>query len=432
MIYVCDAIMGSGKSMAAINYMREHKEQKFLYITPYLSEVERMLANCEWFSEPLSRVPGTGFTKRGHIAKLVEEGKNIAATHETFKTCSEEMTDYIQDYGYTLISDENVQILEKCSMHPDDIRFAVDAGAVKVEENGKLSVTERGQEYDGEFFAAFMDLVRRRELYQMNFLNDDVADLRTIRGGKADKASFVYWLAAPRLFTSFKNVIILTYMFQGSAMHCFLKANNMEYQNIGVVKDGSTYRFSFDGNSTTPDYVYTLKNKIHILDREKMNRVGEGRYALSLNWYQTTPGGYERMRKNLWNLYRNIWKDSEKENRMWSCYKSFENALRGNGYTHSFVPFNARATNEYMDRKYLAYLVNLYMNVTDKHFYSKVGLEANDDAYALSTMVQWVWRSAIRKGEDIYLYVPSERMRNLFTDWINVVSEGGVPQKWAV
>ncbi len=33
-IKVCDAIMGSGKSSAAISYMNEHPNQKFIYITP--------------------------------------------------------------------------------------------------------------------------------------------------------------------------------------------------------------------------------------------------------------------------------------------------------------------------------------------------------------------------------------------------------------
>lgn len=38
MIKVCDAIMGSGKSSAAINYMNEHPDKKFIYITPYLNK----------------------------------------------------------------------------------------------------------------------------------------------------------------------------------------------------------------------------------------------------------------------------------------------------------------------------------------------------------------------------------------------------------
>lgn len=46
--------------------------------------------------------------------------------------------------------------------------------------------------------------------------------------------------------------------------------------------------------------------------------------------------------------------------------------------------------------------------------------------WALSEMIQWIWRSAIRDGEDIYIYIPSERMRNLLSDWIDEVSSGVV------
>ena len=33
MVRVCDAIMGTGKSSAAITYMNEHPEKRFIYVT---------------------------------------------------------------------------------------------------------------------------------------------------------------------------------------------------------------------------------------------------------------------------------------------------------------------------------------------------------------------------------------------------------------
>jgi hypothetical protein len=46
------------------------------------------------------------------------------------------------------------------------------------------------------------------------------------------------------------------------------------------------------------------------------------------------------------------------------------------------------------------------------------------EAYALSEMVQWIWRSAIRKGEDIWIYIPSRRMRTLLQDWLARLAAG--------
>ena len=73
----------------------------------------------------------------------------------------------------------------------------------------------------------------------------------------------------------------------------------------------------------------------------------------------------------------------------------------------------------------MIYLVNLFMNVGEKTFYHKHGIEADDDMYALSIMVQWIWRSAIRDGDEIYLYIPSRRMRSLLENWIDKTVQGG-------
>ena len=58
------------------------------------------------------------------------------------------------------------------------------------------------------------------------------------------------------------------------------------------------------------------------------------------------------------------------------------------------------------------------MNVNEKKFYAMHGITVDEDKYALSIMIQWIWRSAIRDGEKIYIYLPSSRMRRILTDWM--------------
>ena len=41
------------------------------------------------------------------------------------------------------------------------------------------------------------------------------------------------------------------------------------------------------------------------------------------------------------------------------------------------------------------------------------------DLWALSNMIQFVFRSRLRKGEPINLYVPSRRRRELFKRWLD-------------
>lgn len=108
---------------------------------------------------------------------------------------------------------------------------------------------------------------------------------------------------------------------------------------------------------------------------------------------------------------------------LWTTFKDTEEVLAGKGFKKAFLPCNARATNEYADRKYLAYLVNRFMDPNIKLYFTSHGVEVDEDAWALSEMIQWIWRSAIRKGEEIWIYMPSSRMRGLLQKWIAEVSE---------
>ena len=45
-VTVIDSIMGSGKTTSLINMMNENTEEKFIYITPYRDEIDRVIANC--------------------------------------------------------------------------------------------------------------------------------------------------------------------------------------------------------------------------------------------------------------------------------------------------------------------------------------------------------------------------------------------------
>ena len=41
-----------------------------------------------------------------------------------------------------------------------------------------------------------------------------------------------------------------------------------------------------------------------------------------------------------------------------------------------------------------------------------------EDKFALSELVQFVFRSAIRNNKPIDVYIPSKRMRDLFEEWL--------------
>lgn len=412
MIQVCDAIMGTGKSSAAITYMNEHRDEKFIYVTPYLEEAERIKEGCKamHFVEPSDKLKQYGFKKSEHTAALIKQGKNITTTHQAFKRYSQDMLDDIQKYGYRLIIDENMDVLEWYDCHPDDIQLAIDAGYLKEEDDAYSLVKE---DYNGFVFHELFQFLKVRQLIKMEDANT----------GK--NTHLFYWILPPNLITAFKDVIILTYMFNGQTLHHFLKMYDLPYEYIGIQKTAAgKYRFcKYPGY--TPEYVSHLKDMIHILDNDRMNSIGDEFHALSMNWFDKKDDDVEKLKKNVYNCMVNIWRDVPSEEKLWGSFKSYSHKVKGKGYTKSFLTFNAKATNVYRNRRYLIYIANLFMNVNEKKFYTKHGINVDEDAYALSIMVQWIWRSAIRDGDEIYLYIPSRRMRTLLEKWIDKTVQRG-------
>ena len=51
-------------------------------------------------------------------------------------------------------------------------------------------------------------------------------------------------------------------------------------------------------------------------------------------------------------------------------------------------------------------------------FFTEKGVNIDEETWALSELIQWLFRSAIREENEINLYIPSKRMRNLLQEWL--------------
>lgn len=102
---------------------------------------------------------------------------------------------------------------------------------------------------------------------------------------------------------------------------------------------------------------------------------------------------------------------------MTTTFKGFKDKLTPAGLSSKFVSVNARATNEFQHKSTCIYFANIYVNPLTKNFFHKQGVEVNVDLYALSELLQWIFRS--RTGEPINVYIPSVRMRTLLERYLN-------------
>lgn len=391
-ITVVDARMGRGKSSAAIRYMNIYKgEKKFLYITPYLGEVDRICEQCNF-----DQSDGSFMSKSAELKLHLRSGKNIAATHSLFYLMDEEALELVRTQRYSLIIDESIQVIEQLKMTRKDFELIVNQLTEK-DENGILHWID--SEYSGRFsdYKAMADTgsLRRLDSALLNVMNPD-------------------------MLRAFDEIYMLTYLFDGQYQKAYLDYFGFEYRIVGVEQDDHGFFFSSRPDSPPPiDY----SRLINLVESPRFNAPGAGRFALSKQWFDARTYDDDKikdLRNNLKRFFQKIPTGSA-ETRLWASFKSDRNKLidsKTGRFNNNFLQVSARATNEYRNRTDIAYMVNRFTNPNIMKFFATKGIIINADNFALSEMLQWIWRSAIRDNKPINLYIPSSRMRKLLKDWM--------------
>ncbi|MGL5971056.1 MAG: hypothetical protein ACRCZL_03480, partial [Cetobacterium sp.] len=76
------------------------------------------------------------------------------------------------------------------------------------------------------------------------------------------------------------------------------------------------------------------------------------------------------------------------------------------------------ATNSYRNTVACAYLVNRFVNPILYNFFKIRGMELNQEGFALSEMIQLIFRTRLREDLPIDLYIPSRRMRMILENFL--------------
>ena len=398
--YVIDSVMGSGKTTSAINYINSLPDDyHFIYVAPYLSEVTRIIKAC--WGKNVSQPFYEEGRKLNGLYSLLEEGKNVVTTHQLFSTLGDRGIEAIKSYGYICFIDETLDCVNSYDgegeLNTYDTAGVLKAYADVDEETGL--VKWRDPAYRGRF-------TQEKELAD----NDELAYYN---------GNVFIRIFPLKVLTCFKELYVLTYLFDGSFMSCYYKYFGIEYTNLYVTGD-DPLTFTFTGDKAEESKVRKNYRKlIQILHNDKMNAIGDGKYSLSYSWYsrESNNADVERLKGNLHNYFQNISK-AKSSKCLWAAFKQSRGKLSGMGYSKGYIVPNTRATNDYASRDVVAYVVNRFVNTNIMNFFRGKGIEPDEDLFALSEMIQCIWRSAIRNDEPITLYIPSKRMRGLLENWI--------------
>lgn len=416
-IKVVDSIMGQGKTTWAINYMKNNPKERFMYITPFLDEVERVKQGVEGFVEPIAK----NGSKLTHIRELVLQGENVVSTHSLMGRFDSTIQEAISAGEYTLILDEVADVVNEHKFYTESDKKDFFDYYAYTDEDGYVRWDEEKhpiEEYSkGSKFYDEMVLC----------LNGNLVDVQN---------KLIVWELPVDVFKKFKEVYILTYLFEGSVQKPYFDSFDIEYDYLSV-KNGELIPYEATSRETKQE----IKELINLVTSERMNEIGESYNSLSSGWYddnviQTKTVLLERLRKNTTNFYKNICKSVSKEV-MWSTFNKAFDKVRGEKYGSTnkditkgnvqFVQFNIRATNDFANKKNLAYLVNIFPHTSlTMYFNRRKDLPSiNQEMYALGILIQWIWRSRIRRQDlpkeqrEINLYLPSLRMRKILLNWLD-------------
>lgn len=395
MITVIDSPCGYGKTTYAINMINSNQTGNYIYITPFLSEVNRvvketMIGKARRFRQPSYN--GQNSSKMESFTNMLANNEDIASTHALFARCSKELASLVEVGKYILILDEVMDVLTVVDdIKKDDLMTILKAELAKIDEQtGQLIWLM--DDYEGRY--------------------DELKDYCDAGSVYVISDTVFVWTFPVELFKAFKDVYICTYMFDSQIQKYYFDFCGLEYQKVSV-KDGELVPY---------EYNKVDMSKVNILLNHKINNIGEGYYDLSKSWYEKH-SDIKTLKSNIHNFLRNIapymagipikWSKDV----LWTTFNKYKEEVEDRRIKKSFLACNVRATNNYIDTFVVIYAVNRFPNPMIINFFKRLGIDMDIDAFALSEMIQFICRSRIRRGESIYCYIPSKRMRELLLDY---------------
>ena len=411
LVHIIDSIMGSNKTNRIIEWMDNNPNNKYIYVSPLLSEVEEGGRVHKGLKNITLEIPSNDeHTKSQSLLSMLEEGVNIACTHSLYLNMGEKHFQEIYRNDYIVIIDEEIDVIGGFSAYSQsDMKWLITKGDIEISpDDGMVSwVGDRKEITEKHKYFRFVKYCDSKSLYCT----------------KRSDTMTVTQLPI-KLFECAKQVIIITYMFEGNILDCFLKLKGFDTAAFTEISPDKT------------DKTKIRKLLTVIPPTDKMSN-----YSLSSTWYSEANG---QQLKDVGNYIRTIANrlDYPSKDVLWTAPKG--RSIRGTNKSKKLVKPNSytlykddygvkkpcwlavqtRATNEFCDKKLMVHCYNRFPLLAVSSYLQDYGCPVDLKVFALSELLQWSYRGCIRKGEPMTLAIGSKRMYNYFMDWLD--DEAGV------
>lgn len=427
-VEILDSIMGSHKTNGIIKWMDENPDERYMYVSPLLSEVDeksRLQTDLKYitFESPESSgdVP-----KSEDLLEKLKCGVNICCTHALYLLMDKRHLEEINKHGYIVIIDEELGVIESFDKYSaDDVDLLLRDNNISISPTDGM-ISWIGLPVGNECqYRPFANLCNSKALYAVK--------RKTKKTDKDDDGKLMVTQLPIELFTSAKRVIIMTYMFEKNILDCFLKLKGI------VTKE-------FEGVETTVVSKEYIRSLITLIPPSP-----------EVKYISMSSGGYKEMNQDsctlIANYIRGVCRNAGATTTdvMYTFPKEYVSPTRSNGKRirpKSFVQYSipkldidgqrvknkqgedvyitepcwlyssCRATNKYSFKWCLVHCYDRYPHKTVNSYLQDYGHSPSSNVFATSEICQWVWRSRVRNGEPIVLAIGSRRMYNLFNKWL--------------
>lgn len=395
-VRIIDRPCGTGKTTEILRSFKS--DERYLVVVPLLSEIRRVIEDAVVsFVEP--RVDGESDTKAEHLDVLLKQGLNVVTTHKLFTEIGTAATLGLLD-DYHIIVDEVLDVVKtvpgKTALSFD--QFYLNDGYATEGDDGLITPTEKWDE--------------------QHQLVSDTLDPRLYKLAKAQTlyrvdGKFFLWALPASLLRCGRSLTVYTYMAEGSLMLAYLKKLGIAFHHERYA-DEAAFRasarqlidirsipalerlsFSYTGQTETKGQAW----------REKL-------VSTSLkNLKQRSLAGVDLNEVIITCAKQNWEKDG-------ALPKPIGFAKGSRMFGAHWLPNTTRGTNDYAHASVCIYLYDQHINPCIRRWLGMMDQAANH-LFATAELIQWVYRSRVRRKLPITLYLPSKRMRGLLQQWLD-------------
>lgn len=414
-IEICSFLMGSSKTNKIIQWMKNQPSEKFIYVIPNLSELVDSDDNP-------SRILSIGFitpelstehkTKSEALLSLLKQGANIACTQSLYKMLSKVHLDIIKSSQYNIILDEELSLIDVYEQaSTSDLVSLLNDGKVKInEEDGMVEWCA-----NDAVTRPYQDNKHKHHLFYKHIVSEYIyAGRCVIEDGVYQKVIMVSQITK-ELVACAKRLVVITYLFKGSILDAFLKIkgfNIIKFEDIGIVEPA----------------LEEVVGRINLLPYEsKFNKL-----KLNSTWWKNASkedvASIGRYIRRIADTY-----GGDRDLVMWTCPSGrvkteakagTVNFVAPKGYlidskgNKIWLGCSVRATNKYAHKKLAIHCFNRYPHTVIDSYLRDHGAKIDEDVYAISELLQWVFRSNCRLPDgSVTLAIASKRMYDLYVDW---------------